>query len=62
MADSNSTFHEGTSTPSGQESSYGWNPAGAGSGGDDFAGEAFGWSGPEEPDSDDSSSISFGSS
>lgn len=55
MADKNTTFHEGTTEPSGQESSYGWNPSGA-NGGDPWNGEAFGWSGSDEPDSDDSGS------
>lgn len=52
MADSNIEFHEGTTTPPGQESSYSYNPSG-GSG--SFNGEAFGWSGSDEPDADDSS-------
>lgn len=51
MADSNTEFHEGTSTPDGTESSYGWTPGG-GSGANAFGwqpsgndGTAFGWSG-----------------
>lgn len=55
MADKNIEFHEGTTAPTGQESSYGFQPSGS-NGGDPWNGEAFGWSGSDEPDSDDSGS------
>lgn len=52
MADKNIAFHEGTPDQSGQASSYGYQPSGE-NGGDPWNGEAFGWSGADEPDTDD---------
>lgn len=53
MADSNVTFHEGTTEPSGQESSYGWNPGGsAPAPADAGSTSSYGWSGNDSEKGD----------
>lgn len=55
MADSNITFHEGVSTPSGTESSYGWHE-------DSDSGEHFGDGDGDSPVDGKPNPIAFGSS
>lgn len=54
MADKNTSFHEGTTEPVGEQSSYGWTPGGDGS-------NSFSWQpGAGAPPADAGSTSSYG--
>lgn len=53
MADKNTTFHEGTTEPVGEVSSYGWTPGGsAPSPADSGATSSYGWQGDSNESGD----------